>query len=280
MNFSIAPWITGIVLTIIVGVVVIGGVKRIATVNEKLVPVMAIFFILACIVAIAFNINKIPYAFGLIFKEAFNFKAAFGGVAGYGILSAMRYGVGRGVFTNEAGLGSAPIAHSASSTKDPVLQGVWGVFEVFITTIIICTMSALVILTSGIYTNAFSAGISIPETGAALSSAAFDEALPYVGGIGISLSTIFFALSTILGWAYYGEVSAGYLFKNHSKTAIIIYRIVYVAFVFVGAISKIDTVWLVADCFNALMALPNLIALIALSGLVVKITREHFAKKQ
>ncbi len=278
-NLNIAPWITGIVLTAIVGVVIIGGVKRIATVNEKLVPVMAVFFIIACIVALIFNINRIPDSFALIFKEAFNFKSAFGGVAGYGILAAMRYGVGRGVFSNEAGLGSAPIAHSASSTEDPVKQGVWGVFEVFITTIIICTMSALVILTSGIYSTAFNAGVEPSVSGAALSSAAFNEAIPYVGGIGIALSTVFFALSTILGWAYYGEVSVGYLFKNHSKTAIIIYRVIYVIFVFVGAIADIKIVWLVADCFNALMALPNLIALIGLSGLVVKITREHFAKK-
>ena len=280
MNFSIAPWITGLVLTVIVGVVIIGGVKRIATVNEKLVPVMAVFFILACIVAIIFNFEKIPAAFALIFKEAFNFKAALGGVAGYGILTAMRYGVGRGIFTNEAGLGSAPIAHSASSTEDPVKQGMWGVFEVFITTIIICTMSAIVILTSGIYTDAFSAGVVPSVSGAALSSAAFNEAIPYVGGIGIAISTIFFSLSTLLGWAYYGEVSVGYLFKNHSRLAIAIYRVIYVAFVFIGAIAEINTVWLVADCFNALMALPNLIALIALSGLVVKITRDHFAKKQ
>ncbi len=280
MNFNIAPWITGIVLTVIVGVVIIGGVKRIATVNEKLVPVMAVFFILACIIALICNIDKIPAAFALIFKEAFNLKSTFGGVAGYGILSAMRYGVGRGVFSNEAGLGSAPIAHSASSTEEPVKQGVWGVFEVFITTIIICTMSALVIITSGIYSNAFNAEVAPSVSGAALSSAAFNEAIPYVGGIGVALATVFFALSTILGWAYYGEVSVGYLFKKHSKVAIIIYRVIYVAFVFIGAIAEINTVWLVADCFNALMALPNLIALIGLSGLVVKITREHFAKKQ
>ena len=279
MNFRIDPWITGLVLTIIVGVVIIGGVKRIATVNEKLVPVMAVFFILASLLALIFNGNKIPSAFALIFKEAFNFKSAFGGVAGYGILSAMRYGVGRGVFSNEAGLGSAPLAHSASSTKDPVKQGIWGVFEVFITTIIICTMSAVVILTSGIYTSAFDAGVAPSVSGAALSSAAFNEALPYIGGFGIAISTIFFALSTILGWAYYGEVCVGYLFKSHAKLAIGIYRIIYVAFVFIGAIAEINTVWLIADCFNALMALPNLIALIGLSGLVVKITREHFAEK-
>ena len=279
MNFNIAPWITGLVLTIIVGVVIIGGVKRIATVNEKLVPVMAIFFILASLFALIFNVTKIPSAFVLIFEEAFNFKSAFGGVAGYGILSAMRYGVGRGVFSNEAGLGSAPIAHAASSAEDPVKQGLWGVFEVFITTIIICTMSAVVILTSGIYSEAFHAGVAPSVSGAALSSAAFDEALPFVGGIGIALSTVFFALSTMLGWAYYGEASVGYLFKKRSKSAIIAYRVVYVAFVFIGAVAEINTVWLVADCFNALMALPNLIALIGLSGLVVKITRDHFKKE-
>ena len=227
-----------------------------------------------------FNADKIPSAFALIFKEAFNFKSAFGGAAGYSILSAMRYGVGRGVFSNEAGLGSAPIAHSASSAENPVKQGIWGIFEVFITTIVICTMSAVVILTSGIYSDAYTAGVAPSVSGAALSSAAFNEALPYVGGFGIAFSTVFFALSTMLGWAYYGEASVGYLFKNHSKTAITIYRIVYVIFVFVGAVAEINTVWLVADCFNALMALPNLIALIGLSGLVVKITREHFATEK
>ena len=279
MNFSVAPWITGLVLTVIVAVVIIGGVKRIAAVNEKLVPVMAVFFILASVFALIFNADKIPEAFALIFKEAFNFKSAFGGAAGYTILSAMRYGVGRGVFSNEAGLGSAPIAHSASSAESPVKQGIWGIFEVFITTIVICTMSALVIITSGIYSDAYHSGIAPAVSGAALSSAAFNEALPYVGGFGIAFSTVFFALSTILGWAYYGEACVGYLFKKNEKTAITIYRIIYVIFVFVGAVAEINTVWLVADCFNALMALPNLIALIGLSGLVVKMTREHFAEK-
>ena len=278
-NFKIAPWITGVVLTIIVGVVIIGGVKRIASVNEKLVPVMAVFYIVASVLAIIFNAERIPNAFALIFKEAFNFKSAFGGVSGYTIFTAMRYGVGRGVFSNEAGLGSAPIAHSASSTENPVKQGMWGVFEVFSTTIVICTMSAIVILTSGIYSDAYASGVAPAVSGAALSSAAFNEAIPYVGGFGIAFSTVFFALSTILGWAYYGEASVGFLFKNHSKTAINIYRIVYVIFVFVGSIAEINTVWLVADCFNALMALPNLIALIALSGIVVKLSREYFSKK-
>ena len=277
-NLSVAPWITGIVLTVIVGVVIIGGVKRIATINEKLVPVMALFFILASILALIFNGSKIPDAFVTIFKEAFNFKAAFGGVAGYGIFSAMRYGISRGVFSNEAGLGSAPIAHSAASTTSPVKQGFWGIFEVFITTIVICTMSAVVILTSDAYMGAFNLGEVPKLNGAALSSAAFNEALPYFGSIVIAVSTVFFALSTILGWAYYGEVCVDYVLKKHAKRAVFIYRLIYVIFVFIGAVAQINTVWLLADCFNALMALPNLVAIIALSGVVVRTTKEYFSK--
>ncbi len=278
-SFGVAPWITGLILTVIVGAVILGGVKRIASVNEKLVPVMAVFFILCSLVALCVNAGKIPAAFGLIFKEAFNFRAAFGGALGYGVLAAMRYGIGRGVFSNEAGLGSAPIAHAASTTKEPVKQGMWGVFEVFITTIVICTMSALVVLTSDIYLSAFHAGQMPSLSGAALSGAAYGEAIPYVGEIGIAVATVFFALSTILGWAYYGEVCVGYVFKNHVLLAVATYRLLYVAFVFVGAVAEIQTVWLVADCFNALMALPNLIALIALSGVVVRVTKDYFAKK-
>ncbi len=283
-NFGVATWITGIILTIIVAVVILGGVKRIASINEKLVPVMAVLFIISAIVALIFNAEKIPEAFALIFREAFNFKAAFGGVAGYSILSAMRTGVNRGVFSNEAGLGSAPIAHAASSTKDPAKQGFWGVFEVFFTTIIICTMSALVVLTSNVYTQSAGEFLAFGESavqvnGASLSSAAFGEALPYVGTIIISVATVFFALSTILGWAYYGEVCAGYVFPKHRRAAVLAYRAVYVIFVFIGSVAELSIVWKITDCFNALMAVPNLIALIALSGVVVKTTREHFAKK-
>jgi AGCS family alanine or glycine:cation symporter len=275
-SFGIPLWITGVILAVLVGVVILGGVKRIASVNEKLVPVMAVFFILAAIASLIINVGRIPTAFSLIFTEAFNFKAAFGGAAGYGILNAMRYGIGRGVFSNEAGLGSAPIAHATTNTESPVKQGMWGVFEVFITTIVICTMSALVVLTSDVYLGAFYAGTAPTVSGAPLSSAAFGEALPYVGDIGIAIATVFFALSTILGWAYYGEVCAGYLFSKKRDTAILVYRIIYVAFVFIGAVANINVVWLIADCFNALMAVPNLIALILLSGVVVKALNDHF----
>lgn len=279
-TLSIPTWITGLVLTILVALVILGGIKRIASVNEKLVPTMAIFFVSCAIIVVGINYDKIPSAFALIFTEAFNFKAAFGGVAGYGILSAMRFGVGRGVFTNEAGLGSAPIAHSASSTEDPVKQGWWGVFEVFATTIIICTMSALVILTSDTYLTIYQAVDTNPAlNGAALSSQAFNESIPVVGKFGVAIATIFFSLSTILGWAYYGEVCAGYIFNKHRQTAVTVYRIVYVAFVFIGAVANISIVWLISDIFNVLMALPNLIALTVLSKLVVDLTKQHFADK-
>lgn len=278
--FSVPTWVTGLILTVIVALVILGGIKRIASVNEKVVPAMAVFFVLCALVVIGINYQKIPYAFSLIFKEAFNFKAAFGGVAGYGVLSAMRYGVGRGVFTNEAGLGSAPIAHSASSTTDPVKQGLWGMFEVFVTTIIICTMSALVILTSNAYQIVYQAKDLNPAlNGAALSSQAFNEAVPVVGEIGVTIATIFFSLSTILGWAYYGEVCVGYVFSKQRNLAVLIYRLVYVAFVFIGSIANIGVVWLIADCFNVLMALPNLIALVVLSKTVKTLTQDHFKNK-
>ena len=279
-NLSVAPWITGLVLSILVGVVILGGVKRIASVNEKLVPAMGIVFVLVSMICIALNITKVPSAFGLIFREAFNFKAAFGGVAGYGVMQALRYGFGRGVFTNEAGLGSAPIAHAASSTKEPVKQGMWGIFEVFLTTIVFCSMSALIVLTSNVYLKHFNEGVFPDELkGAVLSAAAFNEALPIVGNIGVSLSTVFFSLSTLFGWSYYGEVCVGYLFKKNRKVGVYVYRAVYVICVFIGAVAKIDIVWLVADCFNALMALPNLVALIALSGVIIKVTKAYFTAK-
>lgn len=279
-TLSIPTWVTGLVLTVIVALVILGGVKSIASVNEKLVPTMAIFFLLICIIALGINITEVPSAFALIFSEAFNFKSALGGVAGYGIFSAMRYGVGRGVFTNEAGLGSAPIAHAASSTTDPIKQGLWGMFEVFVTTIIICSMTALVILTSDTYGQIYSVVNKTPELdGAALSGAAFNEAIPVVGQYGVAIATLFFSLSTILGWAYYGEVCVGYIFSKCRKTAVWIYRTIYVAFVFIGAVAEITVVWLVADCFNVLMALPNLIALLALSKVISNATKEHFKKK-
>jgi AGCS family alanine or glycine:cation symporter len=265
---GIPTWITGAVLAVVVALVIVFGVKGIANVCTALVPFMAIFYVGCSIVALIVNAAKIPAAFGLIFREAFNFRAAAGGAAGYGIMVALQYGFSRGVFSNEAGLGSAPIAHAASSTKDPVKQGLWGMFEVFFTTIIICTLSALVILTTGIWESG-------KVNGSALSIASFDAILPGVGGVIVTLATVFFALSTILGWAYYGEVSAEYLSGN-SKTAVIIYRCVYVAFVFLGAVGSFDLIWSISDTMNGLMAIPNLIGIIGLSKVIKETTKNHF----
>lgn len=265
---GIEPWITGIVLTVIVAAVILGGMKRISSVNEKLVPIMAIFYVICAVIALILKIDKIPAAFALIFKEAFNFKAAAGGVAGYGIMLAMHYGFSRGVFSNEAGLGSAPIAHAASSTKSPVKQGLWGMFEVFFTTIVICTASALIILTTDIWSTG-------QFQGAALSIASFNAIIPGVGGIVVTLSTIFFALSTILGWAYYGEVCMEFLSRN-SKKAVLVYRCIYVAFVFIGTIGSLDVIWSISETMNGLMAIPNLIGIIGLYKVVKKLTKEHF----
>lgn len=267
-TMGVKPWITGVVLTIIAAAVILGGMRRIASVNEKLVPFMAVFYVVCSVIALIVNIEKIPSAFAMIFKEAFNFKAAAGGATGYGIMLAMHYGFSRGVFSNEAGLGSAPIAHAASSTKNPVQQGLWGMFEVFFTTIIICTLSALVILTTGIWETG-------TAQGSALSIASFNAILPGVGGTIVTLATIFFALSTILGWAYYGEVSIEYLSHN-SKTAVQIYRCIYVAFVFLGTIGSLDLIWSISETMNGLMAIPNLIGIIGLYKVIKVMTKEHF----
>ena len=269
-TLGVNPYITGAVLMVIAVAVILGGMRRIASVNEKLVPFMALFYVICAILATIINIGKVPEAFALIFREAFRFKAAAGGALGYGIMRAMHFGFSRGIFSNEAGLGSAPIAHAASSAKSPVQQGLWGMFEVFFTTIIICTLSALVVLTTGIWESG-------AVQGAALSIASFNSILPGVGGIIVTLATVFFALSTILGWAYYGEVSMEYLFHN-SKTAVRIYRYVYVIFVFVGAVGSLDLVWSISETMNGLMAIPNLIGIIGLSKVIKSITQEGFSK--
>ncbi len=267
-TLGINPYITGGILTIIAVAVILGGMRRIAAVNEKLVPVMAVFYVVCSVVAVIANIEKVPAAFALIFREAFNFKAATGGVAGYGIMLAMHYGFSRGVFSNEAGLGSAPIAHAASSTKSAVQQGLWGMFEVFFTTIIICTLSALVILTTGIW----EAGT---VQGSALSIASFNAIFPYVGGGIVTVATVFFALSTILGWAYYGEVSIEYLSHN-SKIAVRIYRCSYIVFVFLGAVGNLNLIWSISETMNGLMAIPNLIGIIGLSKVIKTTTKDYF----
>lgn len=270
-TFGIEEYITGIILTVISASVILGGVKRIASVNEKLVPAMALFYVVCSVAALIVNREYIPGAFSLIFREAFNIEAMAGGGVGYGMMLAMRYGFSRGVFTNEAGLGSAPIAHSASNARESVEQALWGMFEVFFTTIIICTLSALVILTSGLWNTG-------KLNATALSIAAFNSALPGVGGICVTMATIFFALSTILGWGYYGEVSTEFVF-GESRYSVLIYRLIYVAVVFMGAVGNLDLIWSISETMNGLMAVPNLIGVIGLSSIVRSETKKYFDKK-
>lgn len=271
-TLGINPMITGVVLTVFVGAIILGGIRRIATITEKLVPFMAVFYVVVAVVALVLNLNKIPAAFSLIVSEAFNFQSAAGGAAGYGIMVAMRYGFARGIYSNEAGLGTAPIAHASSSAKNPVEQGIWGMFEVFFTTIIICTCTAMVILTSG----ALETGL----TGSALSIAAYNQVIPGIGGLCVTLGTVLFATSTILGWAYYGEKAIEYL-SHKNRTAVMAYRVLYIAIVFVGCASgagHLDLIWAISDTSNGLMAIPNLIGIVGLSGIVVKLTKEYFSK--
>jgi AGCS family alanine or glycine:cation symporter len=267
-NFAIPEWVTGVVLLVLVGMVLIGGIERISTIAGKLVPFMAIAYIAASTLVLILNVDAIPGAFNLIFTHAFSPAAATGGFAGAAVWAAIRFGVARGVFSNEAGLGSAPIAHAAASTKGPVSQGLVAMLGTFIDTIIVCTFTALAIIATGAWTSG--------ETGAALTSHAFNLALPGFGGYIIAISISVFAFTTILGWSYYCERSLQYLF---GVKVIMPFRIVWSGAALVGATLKLGFVWLLADTLNALMAIPNLIALALLSPLVFKITKEFFESK-
>jgi AGCS family alanine or glycine:cation symporter len=264
-NFAIPEWLTGIILVVLVGAVLLGGIERIASVAGKLVPIMAIAYIGAGTLVLALNAGAIPGAFALIFKHAFSPVAATGGFAGAAVWAAIRFGVARGVFSNEAGLGSAPIAHAAAQTKGPVSQGLVAMLGTFIDTLVVCSFTALAILVTGAWTSG--------ETGAALTSRAFDLALPGVGGYIIAAALAVFAFTTILGWSYYCERSLEYLF---GIKIIMPFRVVWSLAALVGATLKLGFVWLLADTLNALMAIPNLIALALLSPIVFKITKDFF----
>ena len=266
-TLSVPRWLTGLVMAAGVFAVIIGGVQRLASVTDKLVPVMAIIYVIGAAVVLVLNAGEVPGAIALIFSDAFTGTAATGGFAGAGIIMAIRFGVARGIFSNEAGLGSAPIAHAAARTDSPVRQGVVAMLGTFIDTIIVCTMTALVIVSTG----AWSSG----TTGAQLSAEAFTTGMPGPGGWIVSFGLVIFAFSTMLAWSYYGERTAEYLFGSRIITP---YRLLWVVAVFVGAIAQLDFVWLVADVMNALMAIPNLIALVLLAPVVFKLTRAYFDK--
>lgn len=266
--FGVPFWTTGVMLAILVGSVLFGGVHRIAAFAGTLVPVMAITYVGAGLVVILLNIQAVPDAFRLIFAHAFSPIAATGGFAGAAVWAAIRFGVARGIFSNEAGLGSAPIAHAAAECKGPVSQGLVAMLGTFIDTIIVCTFTALVILTTGAWTSG--------KTGAELTSLAFETALPGVGSEIIAIALAVFAFTTLIGWSYYCERSWQYLL---GVKAIIPFRIVWSLAPIAGATVKLSFVWLLADTLNALMAIPNLIALALLSPVVFAIAREFFATR-
>ena len=271
-NYSWATVVAGVILTVCVGLVVLGGIQRIAKVSEVIVPFMAVLYVGLAVIIIIANITAVPAALASIVKSAFTGSALAGGAVG-SVFVAMQKGVARGIFSNESGLGSAPIAAAAARTKEPVRQGLVSMTGTFIDTIVICTMTGLSIVIAGSWLN--------PELeGVAITMDAFQKGLPFpsfVATFSLMLCLVFFAFTTILGWNYYGERCVEYLF-NRNKGVVMGYRILYILAVFIGPYMTVKAVWNIADIFNALMAFPNLIALLALNGVIVKETRDFHAK--
>lgn len=267
--FGVPHWLTGLILIVSVGLVTIGGIKRIAQVAMFCVPFMCILYMLGAFAIIVINVARLPEVIALIFRSAFTGTAATGGFAGVGIMMAMRYGIARGVFSNEAGLGSAPMAHATAATNHPVRQGLWGVFEVFFDTIVMCSATALVIMLTGVWNNG--------ESGAMLTISGFNAVFGGTFGAGlVTFCMILTAYDTLLAWCFYGETCMTYLI-GHGKVVRMVYRIVWLPFTMLGALGSLKVIWSVADTLNGLMAIPNLIALAALGGVVVKLMRGFFA---
>ncbi len=260
---------TGFVLVAITAVVILGGIKRIGQVTEYLVPFMAILYLGGGLVILITHAAALPAAVGLVFKGAFTGSAAVGGFAGSTIGLALRYGIARGLFSNEAGLGSAPMVHAAADTDHPVRQGLYGIFEVFVDTLLICTTTGLVILVTGAWTSG--------ATGAALSAQAFEAGLPGTwGDIVVTGGILLFSFSTLVGWSYYGETGIVYLL---GARAAVPYRLAWLVFIYLGAVGSLHVVWNVADTLNGLMAIPNLVGVLASIPLLLRLQREFFKRK-
>lgn len=265
--FSVPKGVTGIVVAIFVALVTLGGIKSISNVSEKIVPFMAVFYVIGSLIILIANVNAVPAAISVVIKGAFTETAALGGFVGSTMMMAIRNGVARGVFSNEAGLGSAPIAAAAAKTKSCVRQGLISMTGVFFDTIIICTMTGLVLIVTGVW--------SSDLQGAAMTNAAFRSGLssPILGEMIVTIGLMFFAFTTILGWNYYGERCMVYL---AGVRAIKPYRIIFIILVALGAFLKLDLIWIIADIVNGLMAIPNLIGLVGLSGVIVSETKKYF----
>ncbi|MCQ8105443.1 sodium:alanine symporter family protein [Methylomonas sp. SURF-2] len=265
-TFAVEPWVTGLVLMTLTALVILGGIRSIGKFTSVLVPLMIVGYVGSALTVLALNAGEIPAAFGLIFGHAFSPAAASGGFAGAGVAAAMRFGIARGVFSNESGLGSAPIAAAAARTSEPVKQALVSMTQTFIDTLLVCSITALVILTADSWTQGVAAG--------RLTSASFAETLGVGGEILVALATAVFAYSTLIGWNYYGEKAIEYLFGSR---AIRVYRIAFIATVIVGAMMELEFVWNFSDLMNGMMALPNLIGLLMLSKVVKQETDRYFS---
>ena len=273
--FSVPTFVTGIALMILAALVIVGGLKRIASVTEKLVPFMAIAYILGAVIIFIANIGQVGEVFSAIFKGAFGLRAVGGGIVGAGVKMAVTWGMKRGVFSNEAGLGSSVMVHSNSNVKEPVRQGMWGIFEVFADTIVVCTLTAFAVLSSGLVD--LETGTVLSESsGSALVGEAFATIFGSFGPMFIALAILLFAFSTVLGWSHYGTKAWEYLFGTTSTIA---YKIVFIVIIFIGATMNLSLAWDLSDTFNGLMAMPNLIGVLCLSPLVMKITKNYVDRK-
>lgn len=268
-SFAIPELVSAIAMALLVGLVLLGGIRSIAALATSLVPLMAVTYLLGCSVVLVVNIGEIPAAIQQIFVSAFSPTAAQGGFAGAAVLVAIRMGVARGVFSNEAGLGSAPIAHAAAKTDSPVRQGSIAMLGTFIDTLVVCTLTGLTLLVTDVWTGS--------AQGASMTASAFATLAPDLGDKYVAVVLALFAFTTIVGWSYYGERCAEFLFGTR---VIVPYRLLWVAGVYVGATEGLGVAWLVADTLNAMMAVPNLIALVLLSPVVFRLTREWFARQQ
>ncbi len=270
--FGVPAVITGIALMILTAMIVLGGLKRVAAVTEKLVPLMALFYVAGALIIVVTHAHNVPAAISAVLRGAFRLKAAGGGAIGYGIAQTITWGFKRGAFSNEAGLGSAVMVNSSSNVREPVAQGMWGVFEVFADTIVVCTLTALVVLTTGVV-DLETGSILVNVQDNALVGQAFSSVFGGFGPKFIAISILLFAYSTVLGWSHYGTKAVEYLLGDKGVQ---IYKFIFVCMIAVGATMKLSLAWDLSDTFNGLMMIPNLIAVLALSGTVVKITRNYF----
>ncbi len=286
--------VIGACVALLCAIVIIGGIKRIGRIASMLVPFMSLLFIVMAAIIICINGKYIPETFRLIFSSAFSAKAVAGGVGGFAFSQIIKKGLARGVFSNEAGLGSSVIAHSASETREPVKQGLWGIFEVFFDTFVICTLTALVILTSNLGSGAYQSGAFFGKTDAMGNFVAASDSATSLNAFSLNLGTFgtvafliilpLFAFTTILAWSYYGEKAVDFCFRKASekgrKTAALVFKIIYILLIVFSSLIESDLIWALDDTFNGLMALPNLVALVLLSGQVAKITKNYFDRKK